>query len=54
MGDHEIHIGYNGGNPIVRAIKGTHVLEYVPSKIFYKDNSFDLPAPLIHNCIHWL
>ncbi|XXH01215.1 hypothetical protein Hte_007569 [Hypoxylon texense] len=54
MKDHEIHIGYDGGNPIVRAIKGTHVLEYVPSKIFYKDNSFDLPADLVHNCIHWL
>ncbi|OTA65961.1 hypothetical protein K449DRAFT_366540 [Hypoxylon sp. EC38] len=52
--DHEIHIGYDSGLTIIRAIKGTKVLELIPREYFYNGNAFDLPAPLVENCIHWL
>ncbi|KAI0848819.1 hypothetical protein F5Y00DRAFT_270020 [Daldinia vernicosa] len=48
------HIGYDGGETIIRAIKGSQVLELVPRKIFRDGHYFDLPAPLIDNCVHWL
>ncbi|OTB13832.1 hypothetical protein K445DRAFT_368338 [Daldinia sp. EC12] len=48
------HIGYDGQDTIIRAIKGSQVLELIPRKIFRSGTSFDLPAHLIDNCIHWL
>ncbi|KAK6953357.1 hypothetical protein Daesc_005660 [Daldinia eschscholtzii] len=48
------HIGYDGQDTIIRAIKGSQVLELIPRKIFRNATSFDLPAYLIDNCIHWL
>ncbi|KAI8958454.1 hypothetical protein F5Y11DRAFT_362710 [Daldinia sp. FL1419] len=53
-GGYQTHIGYDGGETIIRAIKGSQVLELVPRKIFRSGNSFDLPAHLVDNCIHWL
>ncbi|KAI1659373.1 hypothetical protein F4813DRAFT_331455 [Daldinia decipiens] len=53
-GGYHTHIGYDEGETIIRAIKGSQVLELVPRKIFRDGNSFDLPAHLIDNCIHWL
>ncbi|KAI1771547.1 hypothetical protein F4818DRAFT_454673 [Hypoxylon cercidicola] len=54
MDNHEIHIGYDSGTTIIRAIKDTNVLEYVPREIFCRGGFFDLPAPLIYKCTHWL
>ncbi|KAI1469407.1 uncharacterized protein F4812DRAFT_328213 [Daldinia caldariorum] len=48
------HIGYDGRDTIIRAIKGSQVLELIPRKVFRNGTSFDLPAHLIDNCIHWL
>ncbi|KAI1808649.1 hypothetical protein F4811DRAFT_569460 [Daldinia bambusicola] len=48
------HIGYDGQDTIIRAIKGSQVLELIPRKVFRNGTSFDLPAHLIDNCIHWL
>lgn len=54
MEGYQIHIGYDNDETIIRAIRGREVLEYVPRDIFRSGNSFDLPAQLIMNCIHWL
>ncbi|KAI1412715.1 hypothetical protein F5Y13DRAFT_199582 [Hypoxylon sp. FL1857] len=54
---YQIHIGYHDDLTIIRAIRGTQVLELIPREVFYSGNSgnmFDLPAPLVENCIHWL
>ncbi|KAI0121978.1 hypothetical protein F4814DRAFT_407109 [Daldinia grandis] len=48
------HIGYDGEETIIRAIRSSQILELVPRKIFRDGNSFDLPSHLIDNCIHWL
>ncbi|KAI1136366.1 hypothetical protein F5Y05DRAFT_106727 [Hypoxylon sp. FL0543] len=49
-----IHVGYEGENTIIRAIKGIQVLELIPREVFYNGNLFDLPSSLVENCIHWL
>ncbi|KAI5863834.1 hypothetical protein GGS23DRAFT_516098 [Durotheca rogersii] len=49
-----IHIGYDAETTIIRAIRGSVTLEFVPRDIFRRNNSFDLPTELIDNCIHWL
>ncbi|KAI0003525.1 hypothetical protein F4779DRAFT_621832 [Xylariaceae sp. FL0662B] len=53
--EYETHIGYdNDGAMIIRAVRGVHVLELVPRKVFRRRNLFDLPAALVDDCIHWL
>ncbi|KAI2635599.1 hypothetical protein GGS26DRAFT_505776 [Hypomontagnella submonticulosa] len=54
MVGYQIHVGYDGDTTIIRAMKGRQVLELVPRETFYNGNSFDLPAQLVFNCIHWL
>ncbi|KAI0836841.1 hypothetical protein F5Y06DRAFT_95513 [Hypoxylon sp. FL0890] len=51
---YQIHVGYDDESTIIRAIKSTQVLELIPREVFYNGNWFDLPAPLVENCIHWL
>ncbi|KAI0880451.1 uncharacterized protein GGS22DRAFT_84023 [Annulohypoxylon maeteangense] len=51
---YETHIGYDGAETIIRAIKENRVLELIPREKFRNGNQFDLPAHLIDNCIHWL
>ncbi|OTA99967.1 hypothetical protein M426DRAFT_324705 [Hypoxylon sp. CI-4A] len=53
-GGYQTHIGYDGENTIIRAIKGAQVLELIPREVFYNEQSFDLPSHLVQNCIHWL
>ncbi|KAI1371939.1 hypothetical protein F4677DRAFT_449941 [Hypoxylon crocopeplum] len=51
---YQIHIGYDGESTIIRAIRGAQVLELIPRDKFYNEDSFDLPAHLIFDCVHWL
>ena len=50
---HEIHFGLRGKSVIVRAVTAYGLLEYVSRSVFMNNNSFDLPLPLIDDCIHW-
>ncbi|KIW30928.1 uncharacterized protein PV07_02619 [Cladophialophora immunda] len=52
--NHEIHLGYRRGDLIVRAWAPTGVWEYVPANLFERDGTFDLPASLVDDCVHWL
>ena len=52
--NHQIHIGFRDGETIVRARLGDTILEIVPRKVFGNPSNFDLPAPLVENCVHWL
>ncbi|KAL9113483.1 MAG: hypothetical protein Q9227_002524 [Pyrenula ochraceoflavens] len=56
MHGHEIHLGLRNGSLVARAYIGSTVLECVPGEIFYgsETRQFDLPTPLIENCVHWL
>lgn len=49
-----IHVGYDDGSTIIRAIRYDGVLEFIPREVFRDGNSFDLPSNLIDECIHWL
>jgi hypothetical protein len=51
---HQIHLGFRNRNLIVRAWLRSTVLELVPRDVFGPGASFDLPAELIDNCVHWL
>ena len=51
---HEIHIGSRNEGLIVRACVDNSILEFIPRKMFRSESSFDLPASLIDNCVHWL
>ncbi|ATZ54876.1 hypothetical protein BCIN_11g01980 [Botrytis cinerea B05.10] len=51
---HTVHLGSRDGKVVVRACSGKTILELVPSSVFYTDNNFDLPIPLVLDCIHWL
>ena len=50
---HEIHFGLRGKSVIIRAVTAYGLLEYVPRSVFMSNDSFDLPLPLIEDCIHW-
>ncbi|KAL6705011.1 hypothetical protein ACN47E_007414 [Coniothyrium glycines] len=51
---HRIHLGFRGGDLIVRAVQNKQVLELVPSQIFMGIYASDLPMTLIENSYHWL
>ena len=51
---HAIHIGFRDKKLIVRARFCNTVLELVPRQVFIGQLSFDLPASLVEDCIHWL
>lgn len=50
---HRIHIGFRNGGLIVRACFGDTVLECIPPQMFHGPSSFDLPASLVNECVHW-
>ncbi|KAK7928695.1 hypothetical protein PG985_005693 [Apiospora marii] len=50
----QTHIGYHGGSTIIRITKQGVVLQYIPREVFQQGSSFDLPASLLDDCIHWL
>lgn len=51
---HAIHIGFRDKKLIVRACFHDTVLELVPRQVFIGPLSFDLPASLVDDCVHWL
>jgi hypothetical protein len=51
---HQIHLGLRNGKVLVRAMFRGKLLELIPAKVFYSARSFDLPSPLINDCVHWL
>lgn len=50
---HQIHFGNRESDIVVFALTKNTFLELIPRNIFRK-NDFDLPSPLIDQCIHWL
>lgn len=54
MYGHQIHIGFRNKKLIIRARFRDAVLELVPSQVFTGPSSFDLPASLVDDCVHWL
>ncbi len=51
---HQVHFGFREDELFVRAIYHGHLLEFIPQHHFIEDNKYDLPAPLVDNCAHWL
>lgn len=51
---HQIHLGFRNGNLVVRARFRDGILELIPIEKFGNPESFDLPATLITNCVHWI
>lgn len=53
---HVVHLGNQNGSLIARAYIERRALQYVPPEVFRSNStgSFDLPAPLIDGCVHWL
>ncbi|KAH7121751.1 hypothetical protein B0J13DRAFT_599348 [Dactylonectria estremocensis] len=51
---HHIHIGFRGGEVVIRARFRASLLEYVPSGIFKGESDMDLPFGLVEDCVHWL
>ncbi|MCJ1463509.1 hypothetical protein MMC07_002117 [Pseudocyphellaria aurata] len=51
---HQIHIGFRKNKLIVRAHFRGSLLELIPPQTFTGPSSFDLPASLIDDCVHWL
>lgn len=54
----EVHFGMRGRQIVIRAwkkdLEHPHLLEFIPKHIFTGPDSFDLPAELVDNCMHWL
>lgn len=51
---HTIHLGSRDGNVVVRACLGNTILEFIPSRVFHTGSNYDLPIPLLFDCVHWL
>lgn len=51
-----VYLGSRSNSLFARAFVANTVLEYIPQEIFRGGNFslFDLPAPLIDGCVHWL
>ncbi|KEF56128.1 uncharacterized protein A1O9_07709 [Exophiala aquamarina CBS 119918] len=51
---HEVHIGFRHGQLVIRAFAAGELLEFIPTSVYQNNYSFDLPASLVENCVHWL
>ncbi|CBF79793.1 hypothetical protein AN7637.2 [Aspergillus nidulans FGSC A4] len=51
---HRIHLAHRGEQLIIRAEAYRSILELVPRSVFGRGPNFDLPYPLIIDCIHWM
>ena len=51
---HQIHVGFRNRELVIRAVYKGRLLELVPRHIFGNEDNFDLPAPLVEGCFHWL
>ncbi|KIW67043.1 hypothetical protein PV04_06320 [Phialophora macrospora] len=50
----EVHFGFRQGELVIRVWGPTGLWEYIPSDVFERNDTFDLPASLIDGCVHWL
>ncbi|KAL4745958.1 hypothetical protein BDW72DRAFT_198161 [Aspergillus terricola var. indicus] len=51
---HRIHLGHRGKQLVIRAEAYKSILELVPRSVFGSGPEFDLPYPLIFDCVHWM
>ncbi|KAI8716467.1 hypothetical protein NCS52_00940700 [Fusarium sp. LHS14.1] len=51
---HQIHFGFRKGKVIIQAIFRGALLEHVPRSVFKGETGYDLPSPLVDDCVHWL
>jgi hypothetical protein len=54
---HEVHLGLRNGELVIRAWAPGNagmLLEFIPTSVYGNGSSFDLPASLVENCVHWL
>ncbi|KAL4811848.1 hypothetical protein BDW67DRAFT_194317 [Aspergillus spinulosporus] len=51
---HRIHLGHRGEQLVIRAEAYRSILELVPRSVFGRGPDFDLPYPLIFDCVHWM
>jgi hypothetical protein len=54
MEGHQIHVGIRDSKIIVKALFRGSVLQFVPRSILKGPMSWDLPADLVDDCVHWL
>ena len=51
--NHILHIGFAGEKLFVRAVFGNQILQIIPRGIFGFNDDFDLPSPLVQDCLHF-
>ncbi|KAF5002203.1 hypothetical protein FDECE_10694, partial [Fusarium decemcellulare] len=52
---YQVHIGFGQNNDmIIRAFRRSYSLQLIPRNVFWNDQHWDLPGPLIHDSFHWL
>lgn len=51
---HEVHIGLRDGHLVIRAYAPGKLLEFILTSVYQDKYSFDLPASLVENSVHWL
>ena len=51
---HQVHIGFRNNETVIRARYQNRILEVIPPEVFGDNRNFDLPAPLVQDCVHWL
>jgi hypothetical protein len=55
MNNHQVHVGTaDNGGILVRALVENTLLQLVDPRQFKSPLGFDLPAPLVDHCLHWL
>ncbi|KAI3549226.1 hypothetical protein CABS03_12069 [Colletotrichum abscissum] len=51
---YRIDIGYDGSSIVIRATKGQQYLQLIQRSKFKSRDAWDLPGPLLNDCVHWL
>ncbi|OHE94857.1 hypothetical protein CORC01_09875 [Colletotrichum orchidophilum] len=51
---YRVDVGYEGRSIIIRATKAQQYLQFIDRSIFQSRDSWDLPGPLVNDCVHWL
>ena len=52
--NHEVHVGINQEDVVIRARFNGQLLQYVSREIFRNNTTSDLPSGLVDDCVHWL
>lgn len=51
---YHVHLGYRNRSLVIQAQSGSELFELIPGNVFGSENDFDLPGPLVSDCVHWL